>query len=59
MAIESYIMCIGNADIFDVEKTIKISHLQVRQIVTKGMLIGNSNEKLFHWFSESMSKVKA
>lgn len=57
MAIESYIKCIDNIDIFDVRKTVKISHSQVRDIVTKCMLWGSSDENLEKWFKSTMERA--
>lgn len=58
MAIESYVKCINNKDVFDSQKKVKISRLQVQEIVAKSTLWGNSNEKLVQWFVNSMKKAR-
>ncbi len=57
MAIESYIKCIDNHEVFLDEKTVKISRLQVQEIVAKSGLWGTSNEKLVNWFVRSMARA--
>ncbi|MFH1306581.1 MAG: squalene/phytoene synthase family protein [Candidatus Micrarchaeota archaeon] len=57
MAIESYVKCINNTDVFDIEKKVKISRAQVHGIVAKCTLWGTSNERLVGWFLESVGKA--
>jgi len=55
MAIESYVKCMNNLDVFDRSKTVKINRLQVEEIVAKSSLWGGSNDRLVRWFLKSMS----
>ncbi len=57
MAIESYIKCIRNRDLFASEKTVKISREQVTDIVSKSTLWGASNSQLTSWFMGSMARA--
>jgi len=57
MAIESYVKCVNNTDVFNPQKKVKISRLQVQEIVAKSTLWGTSNEKLVQWFANSMQKA--
>ena len=57
MAIESYVKCINNRDVFDNGKKVKINRLQVHEIVAKCALWGASNEKLVGWFLQTMQKA--
>ncbi|MDE1798483.1 MAG: squalene/phytoene synthase family protein [Candidatus Micrarchaeota archaeon] len=57
MAIESYIKCIRNRDIFASEKTVKISREQVTDIVSKSTLWGSSNAQLTSWFMGTMARA--
>ncbi|MFH1095345.1 MAG: squalene/phytoene synthase family protein [Candidatus Micrarchaeota archaeon] len=57
MAIESYIKCIDNHEVFLDEKTVKISRIKVQEIVAKSGLWGTSNEKLVSWFMHSMARA--
>ena len=57
MAIESYVKCIDNQEIFMDEKTVKISRLQVQEIVAKSGVWGKSNERLARWFMDTMQKA--
>lgn len=59
MAIESYIACINNSDVFEKEKTVKISREQVGEIVAKSGLWGTSNELLMKWYAACMGRVDA
>ena len=59
MAIESYIACINNSDVFESEKTVKISREQVGEIVAKSGLWGTSNELLMKWYVACMGRVDA
>ncbi len=59
MAIESYIACINNTDVFESEKTVKISRAQVGDIVAKSGLWGTSNELLMKWYVACMGRVDA
>ncbi|VVC01742.1 Squalene/phytoene synthase [uncultured archaeon] len=54
MAIESYVKCAGNAEVFDQGKVVKISREQVQEIVAKSGLWGSSNERLVKWFLSAM-----
>lgn len=58
MAIESYLACINNKEIFDNAKTVKISRLQVQDIVSKSTLWGSHNERLVAWFDSSMAPAQ-
>jgi farnesyl-diphosphate farnesyltransferase len=55
MAIESYVKCMNNLDVFDRSKVVKISRLQVEEIVAKSGLWGTSNPQLVRWFLKSMT----
>lgn len=57
MAIESYVKCLDNYDIFDPGKRVKITRLQVGEIVAKSSMWGGSNERLARWFISSMAKA--
>ena len=57
MAIESYVKCIGNSEIFDSGKVVKISREQVQEIVAKSGMWGASNERLVSWFLQAMGNV--
>ncbi|MFA5108483.1 MAG: squalene/phytoene synthase family protein [Candidatus Micrarchaeia archaeon] len=57
MAIESYVKCIDNKDVFDMGKKVKINRMQVHEIVAKCALWGASNEKLVGWFLQTMQKA--
>lgn len=59
MAIESYIACINNSDVFEKEKTVKITREQVGEIVAKSGLWGTSNELLMKWYVACMGRVDA
>lgn len=59
MAIESYIACINNSDVFESKKTVKISREQVGEIVAKSGLWGTSNELLMKWYVACMGRVDA
>lgn len=59
MAIESYIACINNSDVFEKEKTVKITREQVGEIVAKSGLWGASNELLMKWYVACMGRVDA
>ncbi len=54
MAIESYVKCVDNDEIFDDAKMVKISREQVYGIVAKSQLWGSSNERLVKWFLSAM-----
>ena len=58
MAIESYVKCVNNKDVFDSSKKVKITRGQVHEIVAKSTLWGTSNEKLENWFENSMKKAE-
>jgi farnesyl-diphosphate farnesyltransferase len=57
MAIESYVKCINNRDVFDSGKKVKISRTQVHAILAKSTLWGTSNKKLVQWFVQSMKRA--
>ena len=57
MAIESYVKCAENCDLFDLATTVKITREQVQEIVAKSGLWGTSNERLLDWFSKSMARA--
>jgi farnesyl-diphosphate farnesyltransferase len=57
MAIESYIKCIRNRDIFASEKTVKINREQVTEIVSKSTLWSASNSQLTTWFMGTMARA--
>ena len=57
MAIESYVKCANNYDVFEDGKAVKITREQVNEIVEKSDLWGSSNERLMTWFTESLVKV--
>jgi len=57
MAIESFVVCNGNSDIFSVEKSVKISRAQVEAIVAKCTIWSSSNKNLLRWFTNSMSST--
>lgn len=57
MAIESYVKCIDNQEVFDSGKVVKISREQVYGIVAKSQLWGSSNERLVGWFLKAMGNV--
>ncbi|HIH18922.1 TPA: squalene/phytoene synthase family protein [Candidatus Micrarchaeota archaeon] len=57
MAIESYVKCAGNAEVFENGKVVKISREQVYGIVAKSRVWGSSNERLVKWFLSAMGGV--
>jgi len=57
MAIESYVKCMDNADVFVSGKKVKISREQVGDIVAKSGMWGANNERLVKWFVASMGSV--
>jgi farnesyl-diphosphate farnesyltransferase len=57
MAIESYVKCMGNAEVFESGKKVKISREQVGDIVAKSGMWGANNERLLKWFAASMNSV--
>ena len=59
MAIESYAACANNSDVFETDKTVKISREQVGEIVAKSGLWGQSNELLMKWYLTCMGRVDA
>jgi len=54
MAIESYVKCMGNAEVFEQGKKVKISRERVGDIVAKSGMWGSDNERLVRWFALSM-----
>jgi len=57
MAIESYVKCMNNADVFVAGRKVKISREQVGDIVAKSGMWGANNERLVKWFVSSMGSV--
>ena len=57
MAIESYAKCVGNSDVFEAERKVKISREQVQEIVAKSGLWGSSNKRLVGWFLNTMVRA--
>ncbi len=57
MAIESYVKCMDNADVFDSGKKVKITRDRVHDIVAKSGMWGTNNERLVKWFVASMGSV--
>jgi farnesyl-diphosphate farnesyltransferase len=57
MAIESYVKCINDYGIFEIEKIVKIEREKVYEIVFKSKLWGNDNEKIFKWFLQAVVKI--
>ncbi|RLG19402.1 hypothetical protein DRN67_02795, partial [Candidatus Micrarchaeota archaeon] len=58
MAIESYVKCANNYEVFESGKVVKITREQVHEIVEKSDRLGSSNERLMKWFTESMLKIE-
>ncbi|MCX6772844.1 MAG: squalene/phytoene synthase family protein [Candidatus Micrarchaeota archaeon] len=56
MAIESYVKCAQSPEVFDSGTKVKITRLQVQEIVAKSGLWGSSNDRLLEWFDESMAR---
>ena len=54
MAIESFVKCMDNAEVFDAGKKVKISRECVGDIVAKSSLWGANNERLVKWFLSTM-----
>ena len=54
MAIQSFVKCMDNAEIFEAGRKVKISREQVQDIVAKSGLWGANNERLTAWFLSSM-----
>jgi farnesyl-diphosphate farnesyltransferase len=57
MAIESYVKCMDNAELFESGKKVKITREQVSEIVAKSGMWGANNERLVGWFAASMRAV--
>lgn len=57
MAIESYVKCMNNAEVFEAGKKVKITREQVGDIVAKSGMWGSDNERLVRWFSSSMGSM--
>lgn len=57
MAIESYVKCMNNAEVFEAGKKVKISRECVGDIVAKSGMWGSDNERLAKWFVSSMRLV--
>ncbi len=59
MAIESFVKCIANENIFIKGKKVKISREQVKNIVKKSYLYGMSNLLLKKWYNSMMQKARS
>lgn len=59
MAIESFIKCINNEDVFVKGRKVKISRRMVNSIVKKCYLYGCSNLLLKKWYNKRMRRAKA
>jgi len=57
MAIESYVKCMDNSDVFEAGAKVKISRERVGDIVAKSGMWGANNERLVKWFAASMGSV--
>lgn len=57
MAIESFVKCIDNENVFIKGKKVKISRSTVKKIVRKSFLLGCSNSLLKAWYNQSMEKI--
>ncbi len=57
MAIESYVKCIDNHEVFESGRVVKISRQQVNEIVAKSGIWGSSNARLAVWFVSAMKGV--
>ncbi len=58
MAIESYLACVNNADVFDGQKTVKITREQVGEIILRSNLWGGEDQRLMAWYTSRMALVK-
>jgi farnesyl-diphosphate farnesyltransferase len=58
MALESYAKCVGNGDIFNSGKKVKISKYEVRVIVLKSFLLAVSNTAVRAWFNRRADDVR-
>lgn len=58
MALESYAKCVGNPDIFDTGKTVKISKGDVARIVRNSFLFSMSNMAIRRWFDSCAGDVR-
>jgi farnesyl-diphosphate farnesyltransferase len=59
MAIESYLACVNNSNVFDKSKRVKISRLQVWAILLRSQILGKQNDKIEEWFEARMNAVRA
>jgi len=59
MAIESYVKCANSSEVFDSGKKVKISRLQVGEIIAKTELWCSSNDRLSSWFLQSMVRANS
>jgi len=57
MAIESFVKCMDNSEVFDVGKKVKISRERVGDIVAKSGLWGANNKRLVKWFLSTMGNA--
>ena len=57
MAIESYVKCMDNAEVFESGKKVKISRECVGDIVAKSGMWGANNERLVKWFAAAISRA--
>ena len=58
MAIESYLACVNNADVFDQSKTVKITREQVGEIILRSNLWGGEDTRLMQWYRSRMKAVR-
>ncbi|VVB57156.1 Squalene/phytoene synthase [uncultured archaeon] len=59
MAIESYLACVNNSDVFDGQKTVKITREQVGEIILRSNLWGGEDRRLMAWYESRMGAVRA
>jgi farnesyl-diphosphate farnesyltransferase len=55
MALESFSLCVGNPDVFDRGKLVKITRMDVRRIALKALFLSMSNGALRRWYDQSVS----
>ncbi len=58
MAIETYVKCINNSDVFDIHKKVKISRMKVYEILAFAWIYSPFNSLLIRWFNKTMLKVE-
>lgn len=57
MAIESYVKCMNNAEVFEAGRKVKITREQVSDIVAKSGMWGADNARLARWFASEISRA--